>query len=123
MKYLGKGMADSYERFQSFDQQFHLGSRTNTEMQVRRVTRGGREETQVAVSLYTNYQKSKRLVTTMDSFTMTPKDSLLLAFALAPELKTMVGDLIFGTDNDLIQPAIDRCNKIVDIVGCEAFQA
>lgn len=51
----------------------------------------------------------------------TPAERLLAAFKLAPELKTMIGDLIYGADNDLIQPMIDRCNAIVKIVGRETF--
>jgi hypothetical protein len=121
MKYVGKVMNDRYEQFKTFDHEFFQGSRSNTELNVRRVNQQGRDETQVSVSIFTHYQKSNRLNRVVDSFELAPRDALLLAFALAPELKTMIGDLIFGTDNDLIQPMIDRCNKIVDVVGRETF--
>lgn len=123
MKYIGKGISDQYLKFATNDTQFIGGVRTNTELQVRTVNRHGRDERQVAIQVMTHHQKSNRLVTAHDSFDMTPKEALLLAFAVSPELKEMIGDLIFGTDNDLIQPMIDRCNKIVDVVGRETFDA
>lgn len=121
MKYIGKGISDQYLKFATSDTQFLGGVRTNTELQVRSVNRHGRNERQVSVQVLAHYQKSNRVVKAHDSFDMAPKEALLLAFALAPELKEMIGDLIFGTDNELIQPMIDRCNKIVDVVGRETF--
>lgn len=121
MNYIGKGISDQYLKLETNDTQFIGGVRTNTGLQVRSVNRHGRDERQVSVQVLTHHQKSNRVVKAHDSFDLTPKEALLLAFALAPELKQMIGDLIFGTDNDLIQPMIDRCNKIVDVVGRETF--
>lgn len=45
------------------------------------------------------------------------------AFKLAPELKELIAGLIFGKRADEIQPAIDRANKIVNIVGRETFRS
>jgi len=123
MKYTGHAMSDRYERFQTFDDQFLSGVRTNTEMLVRRFNRLGRDEIQIRVEVFTHHQKSNRVNRAGDSFSLEPKDAIMLALAVSPELKDLVQGLIFGQEPDELQNALDKANKIVDLVGRDTFRS